>query len=453
MVSARRIPLLIVLAVALVATGLLTSWRHASNPSSLPSGLSISLDAESTALYCTGLSSQTGSADRVVFVNTSDASRALRVSIVSDKGATWSGSLELAAYASQSLSPSTLVTGNFFGVAVQISGGGVVGEEIEGSNHTQVPCSASGVTHWYDAGLSTSVGSSAYVSIYNPTATAAVLNASIFTTSGVSMPDAFQGLSIPAHTESEIKLASEVVNTSNIGVAIDVLRGSLEIVGTQDSSGVLSLNAGTTQTSADAWYPNVTTANKASATLLFANPGADTATVTVDVSLGSFKVPSQSVTIAPYSVGSLAITPNSAIPAAGYANLRVRSNQPIFTSLATGTSTGTALSAPESPADSFLIRDLTGLGFDVATLTNTSSRALTFSITSLNAATPHAITSVGGITLAGGATANLASTNPAMLQASDVTYIVSSTRDSLVVGITLPSSPAGIDLAVPLDGR
>ncbi len=139
------------------------------------------------------------------------------------------------------------------------------------------------MTHWYDAGLSTTVGSSAYVSIYNPTATAAVLNASIFTASGVSMPDAFQGLSIPAHTESEIKLASEVVNTSNIGVAIDVLRGSLEIVGAQDSSGVLSLNAGTTQTATNAWYPNVTTANKASATLLFANPGADAATVTVDV--------------------------------------------------------------------------------------------------------------------------------------------------------------------------
>ena len=118
-----------------------------------------------------------------------------------------------------------------------------------------MPCASAGTTRWYATGFDTTVGSSGEVSVYNPTGTAAVMNVSVFTASGFSAPEAFQGLSVPAHAEIDINLAREVVNTTNIGVSVKVLRGALEIVGVQDSFGALSFEQGLYATARTAWYP------------------------------------------------------------------------------------------------------------------------------------------------------------------------------------------------------
>ena len=324
MFKLRRIPLLLVVLALLVATGVVTSLRHATNPSELPTGLTVSLDAESTALYCTGISSASGAPGRVTFYNTSSASRSLSVSVVSDKGNSYHGSIELAAHAAQSIEPSVVdkgAAGATFAVAVQISGGRVVGEEIAGTNRTEVPCSASGVTRWYATGFNTLVGSSAYLSVYNPTATAAVLNASIYTAAGFYAPASFQGISVPAHTQTEIDLGKQVVNTTNVGVGVRVLRGSLEIVGVESSAGTVSFEQGVSDVSSLAWFPNVTTAQSATAQIRVANPSDLPAQITVNVALNPYKVLPQTLSVSPFSTGVIVITPNPAIPAAGYAFL------------------------------------------------------------------------------------------------------------------------------------
>jgi len=457
MSSARRLPLLLVVLVVLVATGVVTSLRPATNPSVLPSGLTVSLDAESTALYCTGLSTSQGAPGRVTFLNTSTSSRALSVSIVSDKGNTYSGSIELAAHASQSIVPSALDKGDNFGVAIQISGGGVVGEEITGTNRAETPCVAAGTTHWYATGFDTRVGSSTYLSVYNPTATAAVLNASIYTVAGVSTPLAFQGFAVPAHTEAEINLGTQVVNIDNVGVSIDVLRGSLVMVGVEDSNGTISLNRGITGPSTTAWFPNVTTAQTAVAQIRVANPNALAAQVTISVSLRSYHLASQSTTVAPYSTGLVTITPNPAIPAAGYANLTLHSNEPVITTLATGTGTWRALSSPVTPGNAFLVRNFTGLGFDAVTVTNTSSRTITLQVAYLDSSGTSAYSSVASVVgskLLAGGTTSLASFGPSTTSPKDTsTMIISASTPSLVVSLTLPSKPRGVNVVVPLDGR
>lgn len=457
MSSARRLPLLLVVFVVLVATGVVTSLRPATNPSVLPSGLTVSLDAESTALYCTGLSTGQGAPGRVTFLNTSASSRALSVSIVSDKGNKYSGSIELAAHASQSIVPSALDKGNNFGVAIQISGGGVVGEEITGTNRAETPCVAGGTTHWYATGFDTRVGSSTYVSVYNPTATAAVLNASIYTIAGVSTPLAFQGFAVPAHTQTEINLGTQVVNIDNVGVGIDVLRGSLVVVGVQDSNGTISLNRGISGPSTTAWFPNVTTAQSATAQIRVANPNALPAQVTIAVSLSSYHLASQSTTVAPYSTGLVTITPNPAIPNAGYANLTLHSSEPVITSLATGTGTWRALSSPMTPGNAFLVRNFTGLGFDAATVTNTSSRTVAFQIVHLAPTTTSPFSSavtIVGFKLLAGATTSLVTSTPSITSSKNTTaMIISASTPSLVVSLTLPSKPRGVNVVVPLDGR
>ncbi|HVA52803.1 MAG TPA: DUF5719 family protein [Acidimicrobiales bacterium] len=451
----RRVPLLLVVLVLVAATGVVVSLRHPTNPSDLPSGLTVSSNAESTALYCTGISSARGAPGRVTFFNTSSSSRSLSVSVVSDKGNTYQGSIELAGHSAQSIEPSVVdkgAAGENFGVAVQISGGGVVGEEIAGTSRTEVPCRASGVTRWYATGFDTSVGSSAYLSVYNPTATAAVLNASIYTAAGFFAPASFQGVSVPAHTQTEIDLGTQVVNTANVGVGVKVLRGSLEIVGVESSAGTVSFEQGVSAASNEAWLPNVTTAHSATAQIRVANPSDLPAEVTVDVALSPYTITPQTLSVSPFRTGVVVVTPNPAIPAAGYANVTVHSNVPVVTSLATGSGRSIALSSPQTPSDAFLIRDFTGLGFDAETLTNTSSRTITLTTSSFSATNPNVTALTGGDRLDGGATVRLSTLMPSVATTHDAILITAS-RPTLVVSMTLPSRPKGVNVVTPLDGR
>lgn len=452
MASARRVPLLLVAALALVATGLGTHYATSSNPSVLPSGLGVTMNAESTALYCTGLASATHPG-RVDFYNSASASRSLEVTIVSDRGDTYVTTLELAAHASASLVPSALAKGDNFGVAAQVSGGGVLGEEIAGSNRAEAPCVATGVRHWYATGFDTLVGSSAYLSLYNPTATNAVLNVTLYSSAGVAEPDAFQGISVRAHSETQVDLGKAIVNTTNVGVSIRVLRGSLAIVGVQDSNGTLSYNQGSTAVATHAWYPLVTTVHSATAEVRVANPDATPATVHVAVNLGTFHVAVQSATIDPYSTGLVTITPNSAIPAAGYAALSLSSNVPVISALATGTGSWIVLNAPAPPANTYLVRNFSNLGFDAISATNTSSKTETLTITTLLGVGTLGHASTSHVTIGAGATLSLSRSTPGMTSSGAEAFLLSTPRASLVVGMTLPGPPAGVDVVVPLDGR
>jgi hypothetical protein len=442
-----------VVVVALVATGVVTTLQTATNPSQLPSGLSVLLNAESTALYCTGTFTQSARPGRVAFYNSSSATRRLSVSVVSDTGHVFTTSIELAGHANQAIDPSAVDHGHNFAVAVQVSGGGVVGEEISGSLRTEVPCAAAGVTQWYGAGFDTLVGSSAYLSVYNPTATSAVLNASIYTSSGFSAPQSFQGISIPAHAQSKINLGTEVVNTANVGVGIKVVRGSIVVVGVQNANGVITFNPGVTGATNESWFPLVTTDQGATAQIRVANPNNQSANVVLDVGLGSYHVVPQTLTLAPFSSGLINVTPNPAIPAAGYAALTLHSSEPVVSQLATGTRNWFSLSSPVTPGDAFLVNDFTDVGFGAATVTNISSRPITVDVSSYLSSSLTVVHDDGAIKLSGGQTQSLFMTIPSFSSTPSATYLVSSSKPSLVVTLTLPTSPPGVYVVAPLDGR
>lgn len=453
MVRARRIPVLVVVAVVLAVTGYATTRRPPVNPTALPSGLAVSMNAESTALYCTGLTSSPGAPARVIFYNTASVARHLAVSVVSNDGRTATSTLELAGHASESLVPSTEVVGTAYAVAVQISGGGVVGEEVAGTRRADVPCAAEGVSQWYAAGLDTLVGSSATLSVYNPTATAAVFSVTLYSGAGISAPQSLQGLSVPAHAQRDFALNADAVDTRNIGVGVTVSRGTLVLVGVEDSRGTVSLEQGSLTPSNAIWFPEVTTARFATAEVRVANPGATTARVSVSVTLRRYAVAPFQVTVAPFSTGLVTITPDSAIPVAGYASLVLRSSQPVVAALATGTGSSVLLSSPAVPTGAFLIRNFTGRGFDAATVTNTGLSTVDLSLTSLHDRVPHVVNVVRSLTLAPGASFDLAHALASLRRATDFTYLVTANRPSIVVTLTLPSRPAGVDLVAALDGR
>ena len=457
MSSRRRVPFLLVLALALIVVGVVSSMAKSVDPSQLPSALALNGQAESTALYCTGFSSaKLGESGRVIFLNTTDHSHVVTIKDVSDAGDATSKEVTLGAYQQFGFNPSVGLHGDYFGVGAQVSGGGVVGVEVTKDDSSEAPCISTGVTDWFGAGFDTTVGSNAILSVYNPTATPAVFNVSTFSSSGYVAPAKFQGYAVGAHSQAEIHLGSEIVNMSDVGVHVLVLRGALDIVGLEQSGPTVSFNTGVARPTTSAIFPLVTTANNAAAQIRLSNPGPTPANVTLEVTLPPFHVPNQTVTVAPYGSAIATITPNPAIPAASYASVSMHSSAPVIAALATGTGKDVALSAPPSSEPEYLVGDFTGRGFNAATLTNTSSRPITITITTLpghrgsTSATQSASTQV----LLGANTSEaLHSAVPGLANLRGVALIVEASRPSLVVSLTLPTSPVGMTVVPALDGR
>ena len=469
MASRPRPPLLGVLLVLLVLAGL-TTLAKSSNVAPDASSLSSSSGSNSTALYCTGLSGTSGNQlGHFTFLNTTDFTRRLNVHVVSDKDGTSLTSLTLGPHSAQVVVPQKEVKGNSFAVAVQVNGGGVVGEEVAGrgeafgvraqalrieavaNSSAEAPCVGAGVTNWYASGFDTTVGSTADLSIYNPTATPAVFNISAFSPSGYSAPAPFQGLAVGAHDQTEINLGSQIVNTSDIGVRVRVLRGSVVIDGVQESGSVASFAQGQSTLTKTAWYPAVTTVNSALAQIRVTNPSGASVDVVANVRVANYTVAPQDLTVAPYASADIVVTPNSAIPAAGYASVSVKASAPVATSLVTGTAAGTALSSMVTPSDDFIIADFAGKGFDVADVTNTSKDSMKVNFTVIP--TPGGQKASGQVQLAPGTTEGILGVFNGLSTLKGQTLLVTGSRSSLLVTLTLPTTPTGVVVVSPLDGR
>jgi hypothetical protein len=448
-VARKRPTLLFVLAALLVLAGLTTLVKSA-NLAPSANSLSLSQGSTSTALYCTGLSGTSGGeVGHFTFLNTTRFTRQLNVQVVSNKGATSVMTLKISPRSSQSVTPPSEVKGVSYAAAVQVNGGGVVGEEVMNSS-AEAPCASSGVTDWFAGGFDTTVGSTASLSIYNPTATPAVFNISAYSPSGYSAPATFQGLAVGAHDQTEINLGSEIVNTVNVGVHVRMLRGSVVIEGVQKSGSVASFAQGQSALTTSAWFPVVTTVNNAVAQIRVANPSDQTVNVVASVLVAKFTVAPQDLTVAPYASGDIVITPNSAIPSAGYANVSVKASAPVVTSLVTGTATGTALSSLISPSSDFIVADFAGKGFDAADVTNTSSRALKVTFTTIP--TPGERKSTGSVQLSGNTTQSILSVFSGLSTLKGQALLITGSRASLLVSLTLPTTPKGVVVVSPLDG-
>jgi hypothetical protein len=432
----------VVLALGLLGTGVAATSFTATNsaggpPSDFTSG------AESTGLYCTGLGAGATSG-RVTFTNLTGSPRVLAVEVVSNTGVRAARNVALAAHASTSVSPLAWAAGTLFGVSAIVTGGGVVGAEVAANNSAVAPCSAGGVTNWYAAGFDTVVGSSAVISLFNPSATPAVVNVTTVTSSGFAAPAPFQGLAVGPHAEVAVNLASQIVDTSNVGVHVNVLRGAVAIVGVQTSANTASFNVGQGSLSTSAAFPLVTTSANTRAQVRVANPNDVAASVTVAVALGSYQIAPESVEIPAYASGVVIITPNSAIPAAGFASLTLSSSEPVASALAVG-SAGLSLSASAPLSRTWLLSDFSGRGFTRAVLTNATKGPV--SIRATNVATSVTFSA----TLAAGATSDVRALMAGLGRLQGLSLLLTSDHPVQVTTI-LPISPVGPVVTSALNG-
>jgi hypothetical protein len=130
----------------------------------------------------------------------------------------------------------------------------------------------------------------------------------------------------------------------------------------------------------------------------------------------------------------------------------VHSNVPVITGLATGTGTSVALTSPQTPSGAYLVRNFSGLGFDAATVTNTSTHSVQVTITSYDSSKTN-VSTMTGVKIAGGATESLATLVPSFMKQPDDTYVIATTKPVLVLSLTVPSRPRGLYVVSTLDGR
>ena len=397
-----------------------------------------------SALYCTGLSNSAGGLQgHVTLFNSSAHARSLSITVTSSKGSSTDFTWRLRPSEQRSFDPSSLLKGSSFGVAIQVDGPGIVGEEVAANGSTEAPCSAAGVQQWYGAGFDTSVGSSAYVSVFNPTATPAVLNLVTYSPSGYSAPAPFQGLPVLGHQQVEIDLGSQIVNTVNVGVSASVLRGALVFSGVQQTGSVASFFGGQTELDTAATIPDVTTASGARATVRMCNPGRTDANVVVNVTLKKFPITPQRATISAYHCGNILITPNTAIPAAGYAQLSLESSQPLLASLGLGTNKGLRLTNLPLTSSNFLVGDFAGSGFDRAEIVNPSKDPVTLNLRDLTAGSTLKPTST---VLSGNSRLTVGAIYKGLSTLSGHFITIASSQPVVLV-VFLHSSPSGVNPA------
>lgn len=429
-----------VVAVVVAATGTAATLIRPTNARPSTNGITVT-GVESTATFCGGLGTGPGQA-WVTLTNAADVARTVAVREDSTiPGRHRELTLRVGAHRTQTVHPN--VAGSWFGLTAIIDGGGVTASTVA-PDGASAPCASSGVTSWDATGLATTVGSYATLVLYNPLPTEAVANLTAQTASGFLAPAAYQGLSIPGESVLALPLAKRIVDQASVGLRLRVLRGALSVVAVERVGALVSYDTGASALR-PAWaLPLVTTVRDAASAIVVANPGPGTVAVRAAVTLGSFSVPTQSVNVGPFSVGRITISPNSAIPAHAYADVRVRASAPVSAALVTGDASGWLVSTPGVPSRAYLISDATGRGFDAVAVVNTSAHGLDVTVSS-GSARVHAV-------VPGEQSVSLRRIAPQLDHLRGRTVLVRATRAALVVSATLPTRPAGLVVVTPLHG-
>jgi len=185
-------------------------------------------EASSSAWFCTGGTSASGGATATVtMTNTTD--RPVRGRLVAYPGGV-PLQVTVPARGELSVEPAGMVRADRVAAAVLLQGGGVaVTQTVSGPLGWSVaPCASSASPRWYFAHGSTAAGSSLELSLFNPTATDAVVDVSLFTsTEGTVAPPAYQGLDVPPGSLATLHLADHVQNDPAVAASVTALTGAL----------------------------------------------------------------------------------------------------------------------------------------------------------------------------------------------------------------------------------
>ena len=376
----RRLEIVLLLVLAL-GVGASLGGRS-TNSSLVPLGVSVNSSAESTADYCVGLGpTPTVALYEVQFINTSSHRLHVNVDEIAATGAPHSLSLTLPARTTYELPVSSLVA-----VRAVVSGAGVLaqmqGRSASGSLVVSAPCATGPRSEWAAAGLSTVVGTSNQLELFNPTGTPSVVNVAVWTAGGLLSPQSFQGIVIGPKSLQLVDLGSEIVNTSDVGVRVSAQSGVFVATDVESSVAGTSWITGDATPLQHALWSNVALERATPTVIDVANPSmSQSARVNIIVTGSSPDAAHLSVEVPPNSLVSYTLSPNTAVTPVTQAEVAFRSNVPVISGLVHIHNSFRSVVAP-TPSALHLVLSTTLSG--TLAVTNMTSRAAVVTVTSMS---------------------------------------------------------------------
>jgi hypothetical protein len=321
----RRWPVLVVVVAVLAGVSLAVASRGTGAPpagsSGTPSALVSAHNAESSAWYCTGMSTATGSAPgTLVLTNTTPAPVTAGITAVSDTGAYVHASVSVPGDTVVSPSVSGPSSGSWQADTVTVAGGGVaVSQSVHGSSGWGVaPCQSSTAANWYFAGGTTANSDGLFASLLNPTSTPVVVDLSFITSTGAVHPINYQGLVLPPGQLVVENVAAEVQNASTVSTVVTARTGRVvasELQVFSGSSSGLSVVPGVAQPAVHWAIPQGEENSGGSSEIDVFNPGISSVAVRVHLRLASGPLAPLSSDVAPGSTWVVATDKQTRIPA------------------------------------------------------------------------------------------------------------------------------------------
>jgi hypothetical protein len=232
----RPIRLVVLSVVLLIAIGAGVADRvvHRARPLSaapIPVSSIAPAAVESSVWYCAGGTSALASSasTTVDLVNTTRSSVVGTMTAVGDGGATKTVALSVPGRSQIIEVPGLLVGENMVATTVDLAGGGVlVTESAAGTlGWSESACSRSTAPRWYFASGSTINGNTLTMSLYNPTATDAVVDMTFVRPGGVTQPTPFQGIVVAPGRLVVEHIDAYVQDAPSVSSVVDVRTGTI----------------------------------------------------------------------------------------------------------------------------------------------------------------------------------------------------------------------------------
>jgi hypothetical protein len=291
-----------------------------------------------SSLYCVtgaGVDAGEGATGMVVLTNSFRTAAVGFVTTVGTTGTTTASAVTVPALGSAVVTPAKDLSVEAHATTYSFAQGGVTGTAVVAGAQgwSTAPCSSQISSQWDFAGGSTNSGL-LDLSLYNPTATQAVVNVMFLTSTGTVLdPQAYQGISIPpgklvveglaAYVQDQAVVATLVTATSGALVATE-----LDQMTTASGKG-LALMAGSPGP-AKTWYFGQTTAVQGGiVTLSVANPGTAPATIEITVGLPAASVVPRRLTVPGRTVAPLIVSAIAGWPLGTPYSMTVSASVPI----------------------------------------------------------------------------------------------------------------------------
>jgi hypothetical protein len=223
-------------------------------PSMAPAG------ALSSTWLCPALGASAASPvlGRLVLANPGPVPLTGTVTVIPASGAPIVQHPRLAPYSRQEIALETVAPGDYAAATVTFDGaGGAVEQEVHGALGDSVaPCTTGSSDHWYFPSGETDANASEYLSLYNPYPAPAIADLRFETDQGSAVPDAFQGVVVPASGFTVLDIGARVRSRATVATTVSVRGGrvvadELQVLSGSPHGLLLTLGAPALSTS---WY-------------------------------------------------------------------------------------------------------------------------------------------------------------------------------------------------------